>query len=147
MHRSHFKSLLAVLVMGCTDKSVEETGAPDTGTPESEETVDEPDEDAAIQGIWNARCISCHGEGTMVSEGLDLTDGHENMVGVTAYQWDMLLVAPGSTEESYLWYKLNDTQLSLSKTGLGVQMPMNSEPLTEEQLAQVEAWILEGAPD
>ena len=108
--------------------------------------VDSHDED--IQPIWTQRCVVyCHSVGANGPAGeLDLEAGlaYEALVGQPSIQADMLLVSPGSLDESYLWHKLVDSHLEVG--GSGVQMPKDGVPLDEETLARIETWLLIGAP-
>ncbi len=54
-------------------------------------------------------------------------------------------VEPGSTEDSYLWHKINGTQVEAG--GSGLTMPKDNPPLTPQQMAIIEIWILSGAPN
>jgi len=51
-------------------------------------------------------------------------------------------IAPGDPEGSYLWAKLNGTQIEAG--GDGSPMPLGV-PLDDATLAIIEQWILEGA--
>lgn len=55
----------------------------------------------------------------------------------------LLRVVPGRPSGSYVWQKLEGTQESVG--GTGVTMPKEGT-LTPEQIDQLRAWILEGAP-
>ena len=54
----------------------------------------------------------------------------------------MMLVKPGSTEESYLWHKVNGTLLDVG--GSGMIMPFTI-PLNEQEKQIFSKWILAGA--
>ena len=54
----------------------------------------------------------------------------------------MMLVKPGSLEESYLWHKINGTYLEVG--GTGMIMP-STIPLNEEEKKIFSTWILAGA--
>jgi hypothetical protein len=76
----------------------------------------------------------------------DLTAGHAHadLVGHPSYvKPSNILVVAGHPEESFLVRKLRG-QLA---DGEGVQMPYHSPPLSEEQIAAIEAWIANGALD
>jgi hypothetical protein len=55
----------------------------------------------------------------------------------------LLRVLPGRPSGSYLWHKLQGTQESVG--GTGQTMPKEGT-LTSDQVDQLRAWILEGAP-
>ncbi len=52
---------------------------------------------------------------------------------------DVLRVAPGDADASFLIDKLRD------RNGVGSQMPLGADPLTEEEIQAIEAWIDGGA--
>mgnify|MGYP003881637961 CR=1 FL=1 len=104
------------------------------------------DYETDVQPLWNAAC-TCHlmgGSGTMTAPVLTLNPGmsHAQLVGVASEQAPSLdRVAPGNTDESYLWLKLTDTHASV---GSGTMMPQGAA-LEAAQLDIIEAWILAGA--
>lgn len=107
--------------------------------------VDSHDED--IQPIWSQRCVLyCHATGAEpAAADLDLHDGaHANIVSVASGQSPLMLIEPGAPEASYLWHKILDTHLDVD--GEGDMMPPFGTPLSEEDLARIELWILDGAP-
>ncbi len=53
-------------------------------------------------------------------------------------------VTPGAPERSYLVAKLRGTAAQVSS--VGTRMPLGTEPLSETDLADIEAWIARGAP-
>lgn len=69
-------------------------------------------------------------------------DAYANLVGKASTQAPILLVEPGSAMESYLWHKLNDTQLDVG--GYGKRMPSGGL-LEPEERELVQQWIDEGA--
>lgn len=95
-----------------------------------------------VQSIFNARCIVCHG-GT---RDPDLRDGKSYLstVGVPSSQAPAVnFIEPGSSANSYIWHKLNDTQASVG--GFGVQMPASGSPLSASDLNLISAWVDVGA--
>lgn len=98
--------------------------------------------------VWpviQAKCQGCH---YSQYEGLDFPDmqtGYAKLVDVPAGQLPtMKRVEAGSLENSYLWYKLEDTQLTVG--GDGTQMPsVYGEPLTNAEKAIFRDWIVGGA--
>lgn len=101
---------------------------------------------ADIQPIWDASCVAaCHEPGGSVGMVLDLSgDAYAAIVGVASMQAPGLsLVEPGDPAASYLVAKLRGTQIAAG--GVGGQMPVGVDPLPEETIAQVEAWIAAGA--
>jgi hypothetical protein len=100
-----------------------------------------------IQPIWDAAC-TCHVQGpsgmmTATTLTLNADVSHAELVGTTATQAAMPRVAPGDPGGSYLWHKLQGTQMDVG--GMGTAMPQIGE-LTEDELALIEAWIAGGAP-
>ena len=55
----------------------------------------------------------------------------------------MQLVTPGALNSSYLWHKVNGTQLEVG--GSGMIMPF-TVPLVPDELRVIERWIAAGAP-
>jgi len=98
---------------------------------------------AAVWPIFDEHC-SCH-EDSNGAGGLRLTadDAYANLVGVPSEDLpEMLLAAPGSPKESYLWHKLNNTQKEVG--GKGKRMPPKKD-LDPAVLALIQQWIEEGA--
>ena len=123
-----------ILLLACA-------GAPLEPTPDSAPAETSPEERAVVL-ILNRDCVACHGLGSFVAEGLDLSLGVEQLVGVPSSQWpDLDRVEPGSPEDSYLIVKLEGRQRDLQLNGLGNQMPSEEEPLSEQDLEAVRAWI------
>jgi len=83
----------------------------------------------------------CHGEGA-TSGGLDL-DGAPGTLDA-ASSAGMNYVEPYDTDNSYLWYKLNNTQASVGGAG-GVMPPAGK--LSEDDLSKVKDWIDGGAAE
>lgn len=65
-----------------------------------------------------------------------------NVASTQAMGWKR--VEPGAPERSYLLAKLKGTAMQLSS--VGTRMPLGAEPLSDEVLADIEAWIARGAP-
>ena len=99
--------------------------------------------DDDIQPLWTSKCSGCHI--TSTSGGLDLTTSSDQINVVSDDVGTMDRIEPGSTANSYIWHKLNGTQSSVG--GAGDQMPKGRTALGASDLAMIETWILEGAPD
>jgi hypothetical protein len=100
--------------------------------------------DVDIQPIWNTSCKGCHTGGGS-SGKLKLDSGYSAMVNVKSTQatsYDM--VEPGDTSKSYLWAKLQGTHASYG--GSGSTMPKGTT-MSASDLAKIETWITEGAPN
>jgi len=100
-----------------------------------------------VQELLASECGRCHTTRIRAElTGLDEYDeGYAMLVGRPSEQLpSMMLVSPGEPESSYLLHKLLGTQLDIG----GEDDPMPPEarnPLTDEDIALVEAWILAGA--
>jgi hypothetical protein len=99
-----------------------------------------------VQPIFDASCTSsnCHDAASPAAE-LALTAGasHPELVGVPADQCsELLLVAPGMAQQSYLVQKL--TGLDLCN---GNQMPKQLVALPWVEAATITRWICSGAPN
>lgn len=97
-----------------------------------------------VQAVFDARCTVCH-SGASASQGLVLSAGQafSQLVGVpSAQQDDLLRVAPGEPDNSYLLMKVRgDAGIT------GLQMPRNGPPfLSSIQIETIEQWISAGAP-
>jgi Ca2+-binding RTX toxin-like protein len=101
------------------------------------------DYSSQIQSIFDARCISCHiGGGAPQQLRLDAANSYSLLVNVASHEVPSLLrVEPGNPDDSYLVQKVEGT------AAVGSRMPLNSTPLTEEQIALIRRWISEGAND
>jgi hypothetical protein len=101
------------------------------------------DYQSAIQGIFDKHCIECH-EGKDPPAGLDLSAGGSwsHLIHVPSSQDDTFIrVIPDQPLESLLFLKINcDTP------GVGHRMPLNRDPLLDEDQALILDWISEGAP-
>jgi len=128
-----------LLSSGCSDWGDEPADDPDDGGP-----VGPPPTTVSfatdIQPIFDASCAGCHGAGG--NAGLDLRAGvsHGNLVGVSASESSLDLIAPGDPLASWLYLKLTGAQ------DVGSPMPPGS-PLPQSQVELVRVWIEEGALD
>ncbi len=108
-----------------------------------EDTALNPTHDADIQPIWDETCgAGCHTGGS-ASGALALDDGYAATVGVASSIEGYNLVEPGDLANSFLWLKLEGSHEDVG--GEGSKMPLGNS-LTEEEVALIEAWILDGAP-
>jgi hypothetical protein len=131
---------------GDTDDSMGSTSEAET---ESEDTMDtvstDLSHDADLQPIWDQHCAtpSCH-DGTFpptMTEGM----AYASLVGQLSTQSDLDYVAPGSSEDSYLWHKVSGTQTDVG--GSGADMPFTGDPLPAADIATIQEWIDGGAPE
>ncbi|MFZ0390686.1 MAG: hypothetical protein WAN36_09545 [Calditrichia bacterium] len=96
-----------------------------------------------IQEVLDKSCVrsECH-YGVDVESRLDLREGHayENLVSQQSGQVeDMLLIDPGSAENSYLVRKLEGGKI------VGDQMPLGRKPLGADTILAIRKWINDGA--
>jgi mono/diheme cytochrome c family protein len=94
--------------------------------------------------ILNKHCVMCHVPGGAQGELELYPDPWTSMVGVPSVQASLVLVEPGSPEQSYLFIKLLGAQHTVG--GSGEQMPFPL-PLEAGQIDLIRAWIEQGAPD
>lgn len=79
----------------------------------------------------------------MAPFGLKNGEAYGNLVGAPSQQLPtMKRVTPGSLNDSYLWHKINNTQLEVG--GSGLAMPSNI-PLSAEEIDLFARWIATGA--
>jgi len=96
-----------------------------------------------VQSIFTSRCAVCHDE----SRAPDLRKGNarSSIVGVASGQLPTVkLITPGFPGKSYLWHKVNGSQLSIG--GSGQQMPITGGHLSASELKVIKSWIEAGAP-
>ncbi|MDD9940410.1 MAG: hypothetical protein OXU20_05040 [Myxococcales bacterium] len=101
--------------------------------------------EAAVMPIIDETC-NCHQTAPVLMAPFSLKAGeaYDNLVGAPSQQQPaMQLVVPGSLNQSYLWHKLQGTQLEVM--GSGEQMP-STFPLDEAQLNVFGRWIADNAP-
>ena len=94
------------------------------------------------------RCAtaSCHaGDPPVAFPQLDPDVAYGVLVGQPAQQASMNLVEPYAPESSYLVLKLRGTQGIAG--GSGMLMPIGDAPFDEADIAAIEAWIANGAPN
>lgn len=114
------------------DSGAVDTAAVDTGLADSS--------CAPEQALLSGACASCHGETAL--GGLDIRR-IDLLGGVYSTQLpELLLLAPGAREDSYLWHKLQGTHLDIG--GTGQQMPP-SGGLGADALEAIGLWIDDGA--
>jgi hypothetical protein len=100
---------------------------------------------ATTVGPLFMRSCSCHQtQPLMAPFSLKAAEAYRNTVGVPSSELpSMPRVAPGNLNNSYLWHKVNGTQLEVG--GTGDIMPSNI-PLFPNELILIERWIVAGAP-
>jgi hypothetical protein len=106
-----------------------------------------------VQPILSANCgFECH-DGQFPILDQDLSTGHTyaSTVGVRAAETPddscaTLRIDPYDTDASYLFHKVSGTHLGGCVNGSGDSMPPGL-PLGSSDLAVIQEWILQGAPD
>lgn len=114
----------------------------DSGNPES---TTEPSSEPIGDVFWTdiepkvGACSGCHSD-----SGTFPPINYDDLVDQDSMQLSsMKLIAPSDPENSYLLHKISGTHLDVG--GSGVQMPMGTPALSPEDIALVEAWIVQGA--
>jgi hypothetical protein len=98
---------------------------------------------ADVQPIFDLNCAVAGCHVAVATDYLSLEAGvsYDNIVGVRSPRQPLYLrVDPGKPDISYLIRKLEDAD-----DIVGVQMPLGSAPLRDEQIALIRTWIAEGA--
>jgi hypothetical protein len=99
---------------------------------------------ANVQPLINAAC-NCHQSTPILMAPFSLKPGEAfaNLINIPSQDVKtMLLVKPGSLNESYLWLKVNGTQAQVG--GTGTIMPP-TVPLNAAERTIFERWIAGGA--
>ncbi len=97
-----------------------------------------------VEPLVVARCLSCHTfEEPEAQLVLEVGTGYDEMVGRPSIQVpELLIVAPGNVENSYLWRKLTH------EVEIGRGMPrtvVGSIELKDDELELYRRWIEDGA--
>lgn len=120
------------------------------GLDENGRPVDEGSDDggpvtadfASIQDrVFTPICTACHA-GAAAPLGLRLDEGasYAMLVGVASVQVpELLRVAPGNPDGSYLVHKIEGT------AAVGSRMPLGGPPLSADAIAAIRQWIVDGA--
>jgi len=101
-----------------------------------------------VQGVLVPRCATaaCHsGNPPVASPRLDAEAAYAALVGVQSGQAGLKLVEPGAPEQSYLVFKLRGDAASAGGTPSTPMPP--GDILDPADLAAIEAWIANGAPN
>ena len=100
--------------------------------------------DSDIQSIWTSTCATCHTSSS--SGGLSLTSAYSKIVNVASSDVPTMDLVDDTcdTNDSYIWHKLKGTQASVG--GAGSTMP-KSGSISSSDLAKIQTWIEEGAPN
>jgi mono/diheme cytochrome c family protein len=93
---------------------------------------------APVAGIFQARCVKCHGGPTPASRlSLEADKAPALLIGRTsAHKADAVLVAPGDPAGSYLLAKIQGL------AGIkGRRMPIGADPLAADDTARISDWV------
>jgi hypothetical protein len=129
-----------IILAGCAGDG---SGLDENGRPlgEEEETL-QPDFSSIQSRVFTPICTTCHA-GSAAPLGLSLEEDASYAMLVNAPSAEvpeLLRVAPGNPDASYLIQKLEGTAT------VGGQMPLNGPPLSAETIAVIRQWITDGAP-
>jgi mono/diheme cytochrome c family protein len=142
MKKTLFAAALAAFIVGCQGQKTDETATGGTAAPSPEASTGVESSTASgprvitfaeIQPIFKEKCIGCHGESNP-KEGISLVSYEAVMKGGEHGP----TVVAGQPENSLLIHALRGTHGKK-------QMPPKMDPLPEEQINKIEAWIKEGA--
>ena len=97
---------------------------------------------AGLLGAPGGKCSYCHHPGGLPPNLSDPFDPEAGLVNVPAIIGDQMRVLPGDPDQSFLIVKVEATAHS---SEIGHPMPMVYPALTEDQVATVRQWIIEGA--
>lgn len=93
-----------------------------------------------IQPILNERCVVCHIKGAENAElNLQPSTAFQNLIDKPSTESKLKRVARGDPEQSYIVHKLRGTHVEVG--GSGERMPMGQEPLSQDQISKIIAWI------
>ena len=124
------------LLAGCSQKTDESKNA----APQADSYFTKE-----IAPLLQANCATCHLTGTEAGNmSLVPAKAIAHLVNVKSQEAPNLMrVAPGDPEASYLIMKLEGTHIQHG--GTGARMPFGAPPLGAEDIAKFRTWIAEGA--
>lgn len=101
-----------------------------------------------VTAIFALSCATqgCHtgNPPTNTPDSFDPERAYDALVGQPAIQVPSLpLIEPGNPDHSYTVLKMRGTASGVG--GVATRMPLNARPLSDEDQAAVESWILAGA--
>ena len=135
--RLHPEALAILALAGCAGngEGLDENGRPDTGGPPPLTA----DLDSIQENVFTPICTNCHA-GAAAPLGLRLEAGvsYAQLVGVPSVEApDVLRVAPGDPDASYLVHKIEGRA--------GERMPLGGPPLPQATIDVIRQWIVDGA--
>jgi mono/diheme cytochrome c family protein len=98
----------------------------------------------AVQPIFTANCVTCHGAGGS-QPVLTTGSAYEAIVGRPSPTVTLNQVEPGNSALSYLFRKVSGTHLSVG--GSGSRMPAGMNQLPQAEISILQSWIDAGAPN
>ena len=103
-----------------------------------------------VQPIFNAQCVMCHNSddphaGLVLDAGLS----HSQLVGMGSSETSqMLRVAAGKPDQSYIVRKLENTHLEAGGKGWWMPPPTHiASSITLQDRTLIRTWIIQGAKD
>jgi hypothetical protein len=137
-------AVVATIGLASCDESLRDVTGP---SPNLVPTFDSVNQEIfqTTDGAGRTACVNCH-TGRIPNISINFSpsaDSYALMVNVPSRQRpDLMLIAPGDPENSYLIHKLE------GRSGIvGLRMPRNGPPyLTDGQLRVLKRWIELGAP-
>lgn len=94
-----------------------------------------------VQPLANTRCVACHQDAAPAGKlSLQRTSAPASIIGVKSEEADMAYVTPGDPSQSYLFRKLEGTQIEAG--GSGARMPLGGV-LADTDLEIFRKWITE----
>lgn len=128
--------------IGATHGGTSTGGPVTTGGTTGDDTAGVPGFIADIWPILDAKC-SCHKDANGAGQlRMTLEDAYINLLEPSEQLPAMMLTQPGSSDKSYLWHKLNDTQQDVG--GKGKRMPPGGL-LDPADLELIRQWLDGGA--
>ena len=143
----HFACVTAIVGLGCGSDIDAGGDGIDAGVEEDPLLIDDPAPAGSLEAlqrdIIQQRCSGerglCH-NGQFEPNLSTTANTYAWMVGRPAVEnFDKLRVDPNNPNASFLIDKLRN------RNGVGTQMPLGAEPLTEEEINRFEDWISAGA--
>ena len=99
--------------------------------------------DLEVLPILKRNCVICHMTGDTQGDFSLHPEPYLSLVSAPSSQSQLVLVHPGSVENSYLYHKLVDTQLAVGGEGAG--MPYQRDGLAPVDIDIIHRWIMQGA--
>ncbi len=175
MHVRSLGGFVLLLVVACDPAPPADTGSCDEGGAADPLNVDltmpavsfASDTVPILQASCSIAGATCHGDPSVTAQGrpflgdpdggTSTADIRKAVVGVMSSEDPKLvLVAPASLDQSFLWQKVNNTQCRFASDcaagtsaypTCGLPMPYGNMALPDDQLNTIARWIAQGAKD